>query len=534
MAQQHGVQLREHTRRMSYDEGQQQKHIKDLQKQHRLLLLMSSQQRRRDVSPLEINPTRFCCPHPRPKAPLPFEVNPSESHTIDHLQRQVSSACRGLNPYIRPHRSSSLQCHCSAGNLDDSNCLRRLPTSSSISLEQRDITNNQNQNITNKLFCSSCRDEIKCVPIPNTNQSRQCINYPITRENNNTFPPYPAIFMHERIPTKSFRSITFDPIHVTGRWDEDPCLLRPNSPSIICPHNPRVSGENFDEGTCFVVGQAYDSENQHFKSSFEQSRDMDEDAYSYAGDGILSPADIIKAQASAGNDSESYGGSIASDNIYEEIPEEWDTIEANNRKSLVEEVFDEYERMRTRRLRSATNFSVKNATMTGSIVTLDFAQELSPSPDSGLTISSSQTYSEGLYDPVCYQAPCSEKVPQIPKPMEKTCINSKTISILGKPPLSKLSRCESMDIKQACAKETYRSRSKTNEMVKKNSSKVITIKTESKKEGYIRGHLRSSGRGLKLKLGGVKDKLEQSKRIILNISKKGKYIYIICKMYNHF
>lgn len=192
---------------------------------------------------------------------------------------------------------------------------------------------------------------------------------------------------------------------------------------------------------------------------------------------------MIRAQA-AMDDFNSYGGSLASENIYEEIPENWRGSWA--RRSLVEEVMDEYERVRAghRRVLSALNLDVETLIRPG-------GQDGTASPDSGLTISASDSSCEPNpigYDHSRPRSPAhgdsgiglSTKGNNSPKSSQ----NSADGSPKNK---GRLVKCESMDIKEA----------------------------------FTRRPSGGRGRGLREKIGSVREKMERRWRFP-NFSKKGK------------
>ena len=337
-----------------------------------------------------------------------------------------------------------------------------------------------------------------------------------------TFPPYPLLpppppqrlhfhpHGHTSLPHLGLREPP--PPLPAGRWDEDPCFLRPSSPGAPCPHDPRAAPPQQEDGTCFVVMGSRDpphvprpfaainphvlrhqqqeqhrKEQQHRQTqqAWQHRRQQDEDAiYSYAGEGIFSPADVIRAQA-AMDDFNSYSGSLASENIYEEIPENWRGSWA--RRSLVEEVMDEYERVRAghRRVLSALNLDVETLIRPG-------GQDGTASPDSGLTISASDSSCEPNHTGYDHSRPrspthhgdsgigLSTKGNNSPKSSK----NSANGSPKNK---GRLVKCESMDIKEAFSRRPSGGR----------------------------------GRGLREKIGSVREKMEKRWRFP-NFSKKGK------------
>ena len=390
---------------------------------------------------------------------------------------------------------------------------QKVPTARSVSLEQENDLFYQNDVRLCRLpHCDQNTNEISSSAL--FSYPKQSCNHPLTRRYNNTYPPFSPLSVREKFQGNSLGSYLFGSSAHCGRWDEDPCLLRPHSPSISCPHDPRSKNhKELDEGSCFVVGSLLDADD----SKTSELCFPGDNEYSYAGQDILSPAEVIKAQASLCQDSDSYGGSDGSENIYEEISEGWDSSKMKNKKSLVEEVFDEYERMKIGRLHSTFNQPLVQTS--GSIVTLDFTpNDTSASPDSGLTISTSDAYSDNVYDTVCTD------VTSIPHLVSKSAtVVKRSTSVLRKPPIPKLTRCESFDIKDRTTKHLHINQIKVTEGILSDKIKKYNVKGEGKIENYIRGHLRASGRGLKQKLDGVKEKLEQSKRVIFNIPKKGKY-----------
>ena len=469
------------------------------------------QPQRRNLSPEQL-PGKFCCPGPRPKAPLPKE----------NCGQSWSSALRNLNPYIRPKRSNSLQC-----------------PEKELEVEQRRFSSSKNIFFYAKENESSLRSQVACLQRHNQTGNgngnfQPCSGIP-RRDNpikqyHYTYPPYLYTPDHQVLTKRSVKSMILNnnyPSHY--RWDEDPCLLRPNSPSHPCPHNTRNSSHSdIDEGSCFVVGAPLELQrNVSLEEYHEIDNKTEENEYSYAGDDILSPAEVIKAQADLGQESDCYGGSLNSDNIYEEIPEEWEAFKAKNRKSLVEEVFDEYARIRARQVHSATNPSIKISSSTeGSIVTFDFVPpDHAASPDSWLTTSPCDNSSDGFYDPVEFRGRSNSerKPPSLKERSEKV----KSCIVSGKPPIPKLSRCESMDIKdvnKSCERISIK-RPRNGSEVRSKSASGRGDQKEVKKENLIRDHLRSSGRGIKLKLDGMKEKLEQSTKLILSKAKKGEYMF---------
>jgi len=444
----------------------------------------------------------FTAPSSRPRAPLPFEIPDALSHI---------SRFRNLNPYMKPKRSNSLQ----SSEIHINSRDPRIKTARSVSLT------NDNDPLQRE-FISSVADSSRVskansqrhFPIP----CKRGYQNPFMKQSHNTYPPYPSYPIYRDVPVRrNVQSMILDQ-HAHYRWDEDPCLLRPNSPDNPCPHNPRSqSHDGLDEGSCFVIGPSDAPNSLEEYSDFEQEQ-KEENEYSYAGEGILSPAEVIKAQARMSEELDGYGGSVESENIYEEIPDEWGTFKSKNRKSLVEEVFDEYERIKARRIHSATNPVMENTQTSGSIVTLDFVpHELSASPDSGLTVSAGDNYSDGCYDPVEFR----EEFSVVHRTKENKTSRSEKVKsciVVGKPPLPKLVRCESMDIKDVnkSTKSFPKLRGRSG------SFKCVTEVSKDKKENnLIRDSLRSSGRGLKLKIDEMKGKLEQSKKLILSKGKKG-------------
>lgn len=207
---------------------------------------------------------------------------------------------------------------------------------------------------------------------------------------------------------------------------------------------------------------------------------MDDDAvYSYAGEGILSPAAVILAQAAL-EDSDSCG-SLASENIYEEIPENWRGTWS--RRSLVQEVLDEYERVRAghKRVLSALNLDVETLIRPG-------PHDGTASPDSGLTVSASDSSCEPNlqnYDVSSSKSNHRGGTRKEHSPPSK----DRKGQTDGFPPGSKgrLVKCESLDFKDAFMRRPS-----------------------------------GRGRGLKERLGGVKEKIEKKGWRFPNFSRKGK------------
>lgn len=308
-----------------------------------------------------------------------------------------------------------------------------------------------------------------------------------------TFPPYPPLppppprrlhhhpHGHHSLPYMSFREPP-PPPPPTGRWDEDPCFLRPHSPETPCPHNHRAQHPQQEDGTCFVVMgsqqppeimEPFSAKNPLHVPHLQHE---EEGVYSYAGEGILSPADVIRAQA-AMEDSDSYGGSLASENIYEEIPENWSG--AWSRRSLVEEVLDEYERVRAghRRVLSALNLDVET-------LIRPEGHDGTASPDSGLTVSASDSSCE----PARPRSPTSHGDPNDSWRLQRKS-SPKTNAERQLPKgRGRLVKCESLDLKEAMTRRPSGGR----------------------------------GRGFKEKLGGVKEKMEKKGWRFPNFSRKGK------------
>lgn len=216
----------------------------------------------------------------------------------------------------------------------------------------------------------------------------------------------------------------------------------------------------------------------------QQQQEEEEGVYSYAGEGIFSPADVILAQG-AMDECDSYGGSLASENIYEEIPDNWRGSWA--RRSLVEEVMDEYERVRAghRRVLSALNLDVETLIRPG-------GQDGTASPDSGLTISASDSSCEpnpGSYDQSRTRPPPRQDsglgLSTKSNNSHKSSLNSGGGSPNGK---GRLVKCESMDFKEVFSRRPSGGR----------------------------------GRGLREKIGSVREKMEKRWRFP-NFSKRGKY-----------
>ncbi|XP_076046549.1 uncharacterized protein LOC143028404 isoform X2 [Oratosquilla oratoria] len=165
-----------------------------------------------------------------------------------------------------------------------------------------------------------------------------------------------------------------------GRWEEDPCprCSPPRGRPPTHAPSPREPPGGDMEG--FVGLGRHDVTSCAFESapggpplpppgppgppssfssnmtSRQPGRVEDEQVYSYAGEGILSPAEVIRAQALL-EESDGYGESVSSENIYEEIPDRNDigglvtrappAQKKSWRKSLIEEVMDEYEKVKS-------------------------------------------------------------------------------------------------------------------------------------------------------------------------------------------
>lgn len=207
--------------------------------------------------------------------------------------------------------------------------------------------------------------------------------------------------------------------------------------------------------------------------------------YSYAGEGILSPADVIRAEA-AMDDCDSYGGSLASENIYEEIPENWRGTWS--RRSLVEEVMDEYERVRAghRRVLSALNLDVETLIRPA-------GHDGTASPDSGLTVSASDSSCEP--NPLNYEmprprSPVNHDYAALRRPSQGNSTSAKDKengadrSLKSK---GRLVKCESLDLKDALSRRPSVGR----------------------------------GKSFKERLGGVREKIEKKGWRFPNFSRKG-------------
>nr|XP_027208009.1 uncharacterized protein LOC113801782 [Penaeus vannamei] len=311
-------------------------------------------------------------------------------------------------------------------------------------------------------------------------------------------PPYPPLppppprrlhhhpHGHQSLPYMSFREPP-PPPPPTGRWDEDPCFLRPHSPETPCPHSHRAEHTPQEDGTCFVVMgsqkpleimEPFSAKNPLHVPHLQQE---EEGVYSYAGEGILSPADVIRAQA-AMEDSDSYGGSLASENIYEEIPENWSG--AWSRRSLVEEVLDEYERVRAghRRVLSALNLDVET-------LIRPEGHDGTASPDSGLTVSASDSSCEphAGCDPSRPRTPTNHDDPATSWRSQKKSSPKQNAERQLPKGRGRLVKCESLDLKDAMTRRPSGGR----------------------------------GRGFKEKLGGVKEKMEKKGWRFPNFSRKG-------------
>ncbi|XP_042205150.1 uncharacterized protein LOC121854542 [Homarus americanus] len=328
-----------------------------------------------------------------------------------------------------------------------------------------------------------------------------------------TFPPYPPLppppprrlhlhpHGHQSMPLMGLREPMPTP-PPAGRWDEDPCFLRPHSPDTPCPHKPGTSSSQQEDGTCFVVmGSREPSETSHTfaaKNPFvirqqrrqqqqqQQRQQQEEDGvYSYAGEGILCPADVIRAQA-AMDDSDSYGGSLASENIYEEIPETWRGTWS--RRSLVEEVLDEYERVRAghRRVLSALNLDVETLIRPS-------GQDGTASPDSGLTVSASDSSCEP--NPLNYDMPR----PRSPTNRRESCFGRFSQS----------------------SSSTQKDRETKTEKSPKNKGRLVKCESLDLKEAMMRRPSGGRGRGFKERLGGVREKIEKRGWRFPNFSRKG-------------
>ncbi|XP_050737708.1 uncharacterized protein LOC127009054 [Eriocheir sinensis] len=335
-----------------------------------------------------------------------------------------------------------------------------------------------------------------------------------------TFPPYPPLLppppprrlhfhphAHTSLPHLGLREPPPPP--PAGRWDEDPCFLRPNSPDMPCPHKPRGAPATQEDGTCFVVMGSRDPPHlprpfaamnpllvrqQHQEQYRKQQQLQDqqrwhrqqqeeEGVYSYAGEGIFSPADVIRAQA-AMDDCDSYGGSLASENIYEEIPDNWRG--SWSRRSLVEEVMDEYERVRAghRRVLSALNLDVETLIRPG-------GQDGTASPDSGLTISASDSSCEpnaGNY---------GHSRPRSPPTHEDSGLG---LSTKGN--------------------SSLRGSKNSGDNSPKSKGRLVKCESMDFKEVFSRRPSGGRGRALREKIGSVREKMEKRWKFP-NFSKKG-------------
>ncbi|KAK4305286.1 hypothetical protein Pmani_022811 [Petrolisthes manimaculis] len=357
-----------------------------------------------------------------------------------------------------------------------------------------------------------------------------------------TFPPYPPVppppprrdhyhpHGHQSLPHMGVREPPPPPS--SGRWDEDPCLLRPHSPTTPCPHNPRVAPPQ-EDANCFVVMTGHPlptvsainplhaphrhqqqqqqqhlqrqhdhqqnlqrqheqhqhnlqrQQQHHERQQQQRQKQVEEDAvYSYAGEGIVSPAAVILAQAAL-EDSDS-GGSLTSENIYEEIPENWRGTWS--RRSLVQEVLDEYERVRAghKRVLSALNLDVEALIRPG-------PHDGTASPDSGLTVSASDSSCEPNLQNYDVPSSHSSNHQGGTKKDRSPPSNDRKNQTDGSPSGGKgrLVKCESLDFKDAFMRRPS-----------------------------------GRGRGLMEKLGGVKEKIEKRGWRFPNFSKKGSTVLI--------
>ncbi|XP_047737107.1 uncharacterized protein LOC125178108 [Hyalella azteca] len=405
----------------------QQQHILDLQLQHRKLLDMSQ---RRASSP-DVNATPICCPpsilHPRTEV-MAEALSNTSGPTVD-LQ-----PFRNLNPYLKPKRSNSLH-----------NCRKNF--SRKTKLPSRSNSYDNEDHFYHEIdftprpskTCGSTRNIFgqtsTKINVTTNNflpqKSKKIL--PLRKRSNMTYPPYPAA-PQPVVKRRLFTSLILDTFN-GFRWDEDPCLWRPQSPGLTCPHDPRgKSDESLNAGSCFVVGPPMNCDDCKLDQTTL------ENPYSYAGEGIVAPADAIRSPL----DSDSYMESIASENIYEEIPDEWEAFKTNNRRSLIEEVFDEYERVRARRIHSSPDTRLVSKQKSGSIVTLDFSFfDSSASPDSGLNLSMTGT-EPPIYDDV---GPPTAMIRRGSHPGFNASHFPNILSVDSqeKPPIPKLKRCETLE-----------------------------------------------------------------------------------------
>ncbi|XP_066975908.1 uncharacterized protein [Macrobrachium rosenbergii] len=338
------------------------------------------------------------------------------------------------------------------------------------------------------------------LPLPHSSEYLQTIRNRQHHHHHHTYPPYPPVprppprrlHYHPHGPQSNLHIGAHDhpppPPPPAGRWDEDPCFLRPHSPETPCPHNLLGSSLQQEDGSCFVVmghlesnkvPVAFSAKNPlHVERHLRQDEE-EEGVYSYAGEGFVCPADVIKAQAAL-EDSDSYGGSIASENIYEEIPENWN-VHSWARRSLVEEVLDEYERVRAghRRVLSALNLDVETLIRPS-------AQNGTASPDSGLTVSASDSSCEP--NPSSYDMLPNNQNPANPgRYLHRKSTSRKEDSDSSKAnKRGRLVKCESLDLKDA----------------------------------FVRRPSGGRGQGFREKLGGVKEKMEKRGWRFPNFTKK--------------
>lgn len=312
-----------------------------------------------------------------------------------------------------------------------------------------------------------------------------------------TFPPYPPSLPpppprrlhyhphgHQSMPLMGLR----EPHPSAGRWEDNPCFSRPPYTHPVVPKQ--------EDGTRFVVMGTRDAPDAQplSKNPFltqEQQRQQrqqqqEEGVYSYAGEGILSPADVIRARA-AMDDSDSYGESLASENIYEEIPENW--VGSWSRRSLVDEVMDEYERVQAghRRVLSALNLDVETLIKPA-------VQDGTASPDSGLTVSAS--------DSSCEPNQLNYDVPR---------------------PRVSVSRSEwGFGRSSQRSKSSPKERDDSADKSPKNKGRLVKCESLDLKDALIRRPSGGRGRGFKEKLGGVREKMEKRGWRFPNFSRKGK------------
>lgn len=249
----------------------------------------------------------------------------------------------------------------------------------------------------------------------------------------------------------------------------------------------------------------------HVRQQEERRQQQEEDGvYSYAGEGILSPADVIRAQAAL-DDSDSYGGSLASENIYEEIPDNF-RPGSWSRRSFVEEVLDEYERVRAghRRVLSALNLDVETLIRPGG----GGGQDGTASPDSGLTVSAS--------DSSCEPNPLSYDMPRPRSPFSVTQVGGESNS-RGRGGSTKGGNGSSPKNRGGDSTKNTKNNNGNGDGSNKNKGRLVKCESLDLKDAFTRRPSGGRGRGLRERLGGVKEKMEKKGWRFPNFSKKGEY-----------